>query len=487
MVVVVTMLFIMMCVMSEGAAGHSHSHHKLNKPSHYHHYSPSLPVKKPPPQVVVKKPAPQQVAAKKTATTTKQPFQLSPDFSNSYFRLKMSPEKTVTTSCNVTGEFSIEVLNQQCKRPQFYIRLWNRNQVMSLKPTSHLTVPYVIYASNKGDMATYVSVTMMYCDYNKDNIHDNLLSIDLVHSPQLLTLEKPPHISYYSKVCPPSPQRWKMTDAPVPAEEMEKLLLLVRTQLGHKYIEKKREHSNWFTYDDIPQCFIPAKRESICIVGDSHARTLQLLLNRDLYKESTCYHSGSVQRDVLYTSKADEFSKKKQPCPLDSLRRFPYVKALFVRDFNETYFTGCHDILVTYGLWDLAVYVHQLYQQNPNQQYSAEGLFRSPIRNVVQGLSTLKKTSRIFFLSTDYTPIRANSFIRNNTDPPNYIIPTVVDELNDIIRSEIEQLNDQKVQFLDMTDIISPLWDSAADYNHYFEIVGKYMARKIACTLFPTS
>ena len=404
---------------------------------------------------------------------------------NSYFRLKMSPEKTVTTSCNVTGEFSIEVLNQQCKRPQFYIRLWNRNQVMSLKPTSHLTVPYVIYASNKSDMATYVSVTMMYCDYNKDNIHDNLLSIDLVHSPQLLTLEKPPHISHYSEVCPPSPQRWKMTDAPVPAEEMEKLLLLLRTQHGHKNIPKNRVYDKLFTYDDIPQCFIPPKRESICIVGDSHARTLQLLINRDLYNESTCYQSGLVKLHVLYTSRANEFSKHKQPCPLDSLRRLPYVKSLYLRDFNKNHFTGCHDILITYGLWDLAFYVHEIHQVNPNDQHSVESLFRSPIKKIMEGLSSLTEPSRIFFLSTDYTPVRAKSFMGNLTHSPNFIIPTVIDEFNDIIQSEIELLNDPKIQYLDLTDIISPLLDGADDYIHYFDIVGKYMARKIACTLFP--
>ena len=399
-----------------------------------------------------------------------------------YFKLRHNQNNTITSPCNITGEFGIEIINATCKRPQFSIRLWTRDQVTSLKPTTSLRVPYVIYPTDGRSNSSYVSVTMLYCDFNPDNVRQNMLLPELVDSPQVLLLEKPP-LFQNNVSCPVVPPRWKMnSDYNTSADDMEMLLALVRTELNHRYIPQ-RSYDDVFIYDDIPQCLIPPTNESICIVGDSHARTLQLLLHRDFWTFSPCFKSNQINVKSLYM--------RKQPCSTDPTNRILYIDAYFLENFTNIDFAGCQDIVITYGQWDLGVKLYENIKVNNSLQQSIRSAFQLPIRNVLHGLLHLPDVKRVYFLSMNYTPLRSSYFhLTNLHNKPRQHIrfnsPPFVDEFNDILLSEIEILNQTKIRYIDLTDIVGPVWDSAEDYNHFFGIAGVYMSRKVACTLFPT-
>ena len=351
----------------------------------------------------------------------------------------------------------------------------------SLKPTTSLRVPYVIYPTDGRCNSSYVSVTMLYCDFNPDNVRQNMLLPELVDSPQVLMLEKPLVQHELQTQCPPLPPRWRMTDSPaIPDDEMAMLLALVRTELNHMYIPQ-RHYNQYFLYDDIPECFIPPINESICVVGDSHARTLQFQLSKYLWKYGYCYQSNSIHVKALYD--------RKQPCPADPMKRLLYIRAIYLKDFNEIDLSHCRDIIITYGQWDLAVTLHENYGKDPSLQQSINGAFRKSIAAVLRGLSALSHANRIFFLSMNYTPLREKYFYITNEGYKrpqiSYNTPPNVDEFNNILSSEIFHLKEPRFHYLDLSEIIRPLWDSAKDFNHYFEVVGLYMTRKVACTLFP--
>jgi len=334
-----------------------------------------------------------------------------------WFELLHDDAHATITPCNISGTIKILILNSTCQNPKFDIRIWNRNQVTALYSTlidpGTLEVPYLIYASDTIIDGTFVSVTMMYCNYFPNNVRDNLILPSLLNSPQLLTLKTPPQAlqspASLDSTCPPQPPRWTMTDRPLARESMPMLLALVRSQYSAKYIPK-RDYDSLFTYTDLPQCDVPAKKESICIVGDSHARSLQILLNKFHWKDGLCFHKSSV-----FNSQTLHLSH--QPCPTDKTNRILYWKTTYLRaDFStEVDLSGCDDFLVTYGQWDLGFTLTNNYNQDSSGSMvqTVDSAFRVLVRNIVQVLSELKNPKRIYFLSMNF-----HHFVITTSTPP---------------------------------------------------------------------
>ena len=96
----------------------------------------------------------------------------------------------------------------------------------------------------------------------------------------------------------------------------------------------------------------------------------------------------------------------------------------------------------------------------------------------------------------NYVPLRKQTIGVLNTDGGgempdwgiSYNTPPNVDAFNHILSSEVSMLNKQSssnVSFYDMSDIVGPMWDSAMDFNHHNGIVGRVMANKLVCSLYP--
>jgi hypothetical protein len=195
-------------------------------------------------------------------------------------------------SCHATGQFTIIVNSTlKCVNPQFTIRLWNDNQISKLKHNSLLQVPYEIFHTPDEDvnLTTTIEIVMIYCQFNSSSIKDNNLQRYLLESPVYLMLNTSQKESSLSTMTTPPdqclspPSHWKLNRSHVNAS-LETLKGIRIEAHGNK---KRMDHMRHLEYTNLKTCGVPTNKETICIVGASHARVLQVMLHRQ-WKDSSC-------------------------------------------------------------------------------------------------------------------------------------------------------------------------------------------------------
>ena len=411
---------------------------------------------------------------------------ISPLLSQQPFNLTHDESLMRDDPCEVRGQFSIEVRPLLgCVNPQFSIRMWHKNLVTNLKPWKNMSlqVPYELYRSEEdGPVLTVtIEVVMLYCYFNKSSVKDNVLQLQMIKQPQYLALNISRREDTRDSNCPPPPHHWKFRNSS--SGDMN-ILKGIRTEMSMKHFTSERHTLDAFEYSDkSAPCSIPPNG-TLCVVGASHARVLQVLLHEH-WGEHKCGDRAFM--NVLF--------QKKRKC---NSNRIHYIESKYLKDFHKVNFNLCDDVIITYGQWDLALDLYNNYIEQRELIQSIDTAYRDLVKNLTQGLSKLNDTQRVYLLSMNYTPLshghcthfnaslhNTATSIHNRYFTIRYNTPPFVDEFNAILSSEVEMLeNNSKVSFLDMRNILEPMWDSAKDHNHFINKVGSVMANTIVCKLF---
>jgi hypothetical protein len=211
--------------------------------------------------------------------------------------------------------------------------------------------------------------------------------------------------------------------------------------------------------------------QSICFVGASHARyimnqVIQIYYNLT-YGKDGCDETYTRPIDVdvnfdrfsqWYVHFAHKLTKKQRTNPKRFLGKY----------------ASCHIFIVTFGQWDAGW---------PGNEPTTPTKFRNDVLQSLDNLqSSIQPSAKIYVLSVNQNAMGIRSLLGDD-----WRIPPVIDAYNDVMESELSMPNNdtnddttekripyiipfrkwnQTVFWMDNTDIMDPIWDSATDFVH---------------------
>lgn len=159
----------------------------------------------------------------------------------------------------------------------------------------------------------------------------------------------------------------------------------------------------------------------VCMVGDSHARDLTIAGNK--------LNIDRVEFFLLLTRYPHEF------------------------DVNWLRNGRCSYTVVTYGQWPAS----WLTFGNPYNQTK----YTNDMRRVITLLQNFDHNqTQVFVRSVNYTPLMAH---QTQCPPTDFRYPPLIDMYNDVLRRLCKELS---VDYVDLSHIMGPVWDSAEDWYH---------------------
>jgi hypothetical protein len=163
---------------------------------------------------------------------------------------------------------------------------------------------------------------------------------------------------------------------------------------------------------------------NVCFVGDSHAR--ELMLNAAEYANTTAYIT------------------------------FTLVVAIFPTVFTPSLFLNhkCSIAVLSFGQWPLTQFAPTPFTLS---------LFTTQVQTVMDKITTYQVeggTTKVFFRTENYNGLAARMTKCPHQD---YRTPPSFDALNTVVHNLC--LN-HSIPFIDLHDVIGPLWDAAIDYSH---------------------
>jgi hypothetical protein len=118
---------------------------------------------------------------------------------------------------------------------------------------------------------------------------------------------------------------------------------------------------------------------------------------------------------------------------------------------------GCRHAVVSVGQWDLGW---------PKGGITPPSEFREGVIAAIRIVLQIKDLRTAVILSTNYNPMGNRLFgciNQTRVKQPDWRAPDLVDAYNGILRHVSTEL---QVPFIDNTDIVGPIWDSAEDWSH---------------------
>jgi hypothetical protein len=182
---------------------------------------------------------------------------------------------------------------------------------------------------------------------------------------------------------------------------------------------------------------------NFCFVGDSHAKMMELALQTAI----TQYQAKRLFLPVNVT----------------------YYDMKFPYDFRIDSLSAlhCSVVIMSAGQWPIS---HQA-----KVPYSLSQLQRELTAMVLDVVSPVNKTNAtlsLFLRSENYAAYGAFTDCPTN----DYRKPPVFDAINAMVKAVAGQL---AIHYVDLNDIMGPMWDSALDYNHPYGKVADMEVRRI--------
>jgi hypothetical protein len=183
------------------------------------------------------------------------------------------------------------------------------------------------------------------------------------------------------------------------------------------------------TFEEPTPGYIKYSKFNVCLIGDSHsdmlATSLQFLIER--------FHSHG------------------KFCPI-AVR---YVGFAYPENFTTHLLESmeCSVVVMSAGQWPMSFQTRPL----PYSMHKLEAELYSMVQRATPPV--YKKNARLFLRSENY--VGYGRFTECPTT--DYRTPPVIDEINIVVKSIADHCN---VSFIEMNDIMGPMWDSALDYNH---------------------
>ena len=122
-----------------------------------------------------------------------------------------------------------------------------------------------------------------------------------------------------------------------------------------------------------------------------------------------------------------------------------------------------------YGQWPLSYY-------QKNAPYSADQMYKETAGLMKRLLAA--RVDRVYFHSCNYNSLGA---IVTSCPPMDFRSPPAVDMVNRALRDAAKK---HHIPYIDLSDIVGPLWDSAVDYCHYYGKVFNAEAEFLLYSIF---
>ena len=212
-----------------------------------------------------------------------------------------------------------------------------------------------------------------------------------------------------------------------------------------------------------PGLTITSMTEKVCFLGDSHARFLAFQ-SEQIIKNATDGRSGCADK---YTQKFNY-----------TYDIFPYEKMRFADEWfqQETQMGMCDVVFVSYGHHDAGF---------------PRGLPTTPVDYVAGVLQVLQRlervtraTSRIYVLSCN-----SNAFGSKILECKDWRLPSLLNVYNAKVHELTTPMDDGSLRieseglsrsyFIDNSDIMDPMWDSAEDWGHSCQYSVRPLAHRL--------
>jgi len=125
--------------------------------------------------------------------------------------------------------------------------------------------------------------------------------------------------------------------------------------------------------------------------------------------------------------------------------------------------------LFGYGQWPLSYY-------QKNAPYSADLFYKETV-GLMKRLASAE-ANHVFFHSCNYNSLGA---IITSCPPMDFRTPPAVDMVNRALHDAAKK---HRVHYIDLSDIVGPMWDSAIDYCHYYGKVFNAEAEFLLYSIF---
>jgi len=192
----------------------------------------------------------------------------------------------------------------------------------------------------------------------------------------------------------------------------------------------------------------------LCFLGASHSRTITEILSETV---------KLVQPDVITHLYAQD--------PGDLLNRDePNV---YQNAFRQVETANCTDVVLGIGQWPAG-----WPGGRPLQFDTYESGMRAGLISFVRNIDELNRSVRIYVRNVHENPLGAGP---GSCPAGDWRNPEVIRIYNEILAEVCREL---KIPFLDTTDIMTPLWDSASDWCHYRDAVGQAEALYLVSLFF---
>ena len=135
--------------------------------------------------------------------------------------------------------------------------------------------------------------------------------------------------------------------------------------------------------------------------------------------------------------------------------RFVDIESQYPEEFDTNWLEQrqCNYAIIGYGQWPT--------NTNTTYRLYAQTKYEQEMRRVMTQLQKYDQNkTQVFIRSVNYTPLTAQ---QTTCPPTDYRIPPVIDMYNSVIRRLAHELS---VEYIDVTSVVGPMWDSALDWNH---------------------
>jgi len=173
----------------------------------------------------------------------------------------------------------------------------------------------------------------------------------------------------------------------------------------------------------------------ICLVGDSHSRFMKEAMD-------------------------ELFVMKQLPCNVLHFDvKFP--QNYFDIDFKISD-EKCEDVIVALGQWPLSF--------KNGDQFQSQQDYKGNMTKIADSFLAKHPDKKLIFRSIHYIPLNR---MRLSCPPTDWRSPVLVDMYNEILRQVVESYSAfPKLRFVDTSEVIRPIWDTAEDWCHYGSKIG---------------
>lgn len=347
-------------------------------------------------------------------------------------------------------------IEKSCNNSKFVVRL-SGLYLVSILPVTHINHNHYISHFIIYKPGIYqIEVLLLYCSFNELNFKDDILILDTKYLTFNSTYE---YLTPYNLNMSFIPH-WEINNS----IDISSYKNINDTFLKTRTYWNKLSHNFTFNYDFkyLKKCPLPLSTNyNVCISGASHARVLSVYMSSiDLYENNiTNYKDILLSEKYMFDNKLSSNST-----------RIKYIEKHFASD-NFYPNIDCDILIITTGQWDLSWKL---------SEPTKPDVFRSNIKNIFYKISNSKYYNKTWILSCD--PNSIGQIMPANKTLKDWRNPAVVDMYNNIIKEEVNKYNN--IKYINLWPIVYPMWDSAPDYSHYINNVGRTMAQYIVNTFF---